>query len=69
VRFAALPGGRFVTMEKGVRRACVYRPDGGLERVIADDLSDSEFNYYLGRDGNGAVHLYDTGTKRHWEVS
>jgi len=69
VRFAALPGGRFVTMEKGVRRACVYLPSGELERVVTDELSDSEFNYYLGRDGNGMVHLYDTGTKRHWEVS
>ena len=69
VRFAALPGGRFVTMEKGVRRACVYLPSGELERVVTDNLSDSEFNYYLGRDGNGAVHLYDTGTKQHWEVS
>ena len=69
VRFAALPGGRFVTMEKGVRRACVYLPSGELERVVTDKLSDSEFNYYLGRDANGAVHLYDTGTKQHWEVS
>ena len=68
VRFAALPGGRFVTMEKGVRRACVYLPSGELERVITDKLSDSEFNYYLGRDG-GKIHLYDTGTKQHWEVS
>ena len=66
--FAALPGGRFVTMEKGVRRACVYLPSGELERVITDQLSDSEFNYYLGRDG-GKIHLYDTGTKQHWEVS
>ena len=63
-----LPGGRFVTMEKGVRRACVYLPSGELERVITDQLSDSEFNYYLGRDGS-KVHLYDTGTKQHWEVS
>jgi hypothetical protein len=55
-------------MEKGVRRACVYLPSGELERVITDKLSDSEFNYYLGRDG-GKVHLYDTGTKQHWEVS
>ena len=69
VRFAALSGGRFVTMEKGVRRACVYLPSGELERVVTDELSASEFNYYLGRDGAGAVHLYDTGTKRHWEVS
>lgn len=69
VRFAALPGGRFVTMEKGVRRACVYLPSGELERVIADDLSDSEFDYYLGRDADGTVHLYDSGTKRSWEVS
>ena len=69
VRFAALSGGRFATMEKGVRRACVYLPSGELERVIADDLSASEFNYYLGRDAAGTVHLYDAGTKRHWEVS
>ena len=69
VRFAALPGGRFVTMEKGVRRACVYLPSGELERVIADDLSDSEFNYCLGRDADGLVRLYDIGTKRSWEVS
>ena len=69
VRFAALPGGRFVTMEKGVRRACVYLPSGELERVVTDKLSDSEFNYYLGRDENGTVHLYDTGSKQHWEVS
>ena len=69
VRVAARPGGRFVTMEKGVRRACVYLPSGELERVVADDLSDSEFNYFLGRDADGAVHLYDTGTKHHWEVS
>ena len=67
--FAALPGGRFVTMEKGVRRACVYLPSGELERVVTDKLSDSEFNYYLGRDADGTVHLYDTGTKQHWEVS
>lgn len=69
VRFAALPGGRFVTMEKGVRRACVYLPSGELERIVAEQLSDSEFNYYLGRDENGKVHLFDTGTKQHWEVS
>lgn len=69
VRFAALPGGRFVTMEKGVRRACVYLPSGELERIVTDRLSDSEFNYYLGRDDNGKVHLYDTGTEQHWEIS
>jgi len=69
VRFAALPGGRFVTMEKGVRRACIYLPSGELERIVTDSLSSSEFDYFLGRDENGTVHLYDTGTKRHWEVS
>ena len=69
VRFAVLPGGRIVTMEKGVRRACVYQPSGAIERVVTDELSASEFNYFLGRDADGAVHLYDSGTKRHWEVS
>ena len=67
VRFAALPGGRFVTMEKGTRRACVYLPSGELEAVITDALSDSEFNYYLIRDGE-TVNLYDTGVRKHWEV-
>jgi hypothetical protein len=68
VRFAALTGGRFVTMEKGVRRTCVYLPSGELESVVTDTLSDSEYNYFLYRDGE-TVHLYDTGTQKHWEVS
>lgn len=68
VRFAALPRGRFVTMEKGVRRACIYLPSGELEQIITDKLSDSEYNFFLGRK-DGVVHLYDTGTKTHWEVS
>ena len=68
VRFAALTGGRFVTMEKGTRRACVYLPSGELESVISDALSDSEFNYYLLRDGE-TVHLYDTGARKYWEVA
>ena len=67
VRFAALPGGRFVTMEKGNCRACIYQPSGELETVLTDALSDSEFNYFLCRDGE-KVNLYDTGVKRHWEV-
>ena len=67
VRFAALTGGRFVTMEKGVRRACLYQPSGALESVVTDALSDSELNYYLYRDWE-TIHLYDTGVRRHWEV-
>jgi len=67
VRFAALSGGRFVTMEKGTRRACVYQPTGELESVVTDVLSDSEYNYYLWRD-EGTTHLYDTGIGKHWEV-
>lgn len=67
VRFAALPGGRFVTMEKGVRRAAIYSPSGALEKEITDELSNSEFNYFLSR-AHDVVQLYDTGVKRHWEV-
>ena len=67
VRFAALSGGRFVTMEKGTRRACVYLPSGELEAVISDNLTDSEFNYYLRRDGE-TVDLYDIGIRHHWKV-
>ena len=68
VRFAALPGGRFVTMEKGVRRACIYQASGALEQIVTEELSDSEFNYFLVRH-EGKIHLYDTGVKKHWEVS
>jgi len=67
VRFAALTGGRFVTMEKGVRRACIYRPSGELESVVTDRLSDSEHHYVLCRDGE-TIHFYDTGIRKHWEV-
>ena len=67
VRFAALAGGRFVTMEKGVRRICIYRPSGELDRVISDELSASEYDYYLYRDGI-KIMIYDTGAKKHWEV-
>jgi len=68
VRFAALTGGRFVTMEKGTRRACIYQPSGELEAVISDALSDSEVNYFFSRDGE-KVYLYDIGAKRHWKVN
>jgi len=68
VRFAVLAGGRFVTMEKGVRRACIYLPTGELESVVTDILSDSEYNYFLCRDGE-TVHLFDTGVRKHWEVA
>jgi len=67
VRFAALAAGRFVTMEKGVSRACIYLPTGELESVVTDALSDSELTYLLCRDGE-TIHLYDTGVRKHWEV-
>ena len=69
VRFAVLLGGRFVTMEKGTRRACIYQPSGELESVVMDALSDSKYNYYLCRDvETETIHLYDTGIRKHWEV-
>jgi hypothetical protein len=68
VRFAALSGGRFLTVEKGVRRICIYQPSGELERLVTDGLSPFEANYYLYRDGN-SVKIYDTGAKKYWEVS
>ena len=42
VRFAALAGGRFVTMEKGTRRVRIYAPSGAVEQELATDLSLSE---------------------------
>lgn len=35
VHFALLPGGRFVTSEKGITRIKLYSPDGKLEGVVA----------------------------------
>jgi hypothetical protein len=55
-------------MEKGTRRACLYQPSGELESVVTDALSDSEYNYFLFRDGE-AVKLYDTGIRKYWEVA
>lgn len=68
VRFAVLSGGRVVTMEKGVRRACLYKPSGELEQIVTDELSDSEFDYFLYRK-DGVVCLDDARTRKHWEVS
>lgn len=68
VRFAALSGGRFVTMEKGVRQACVYLPSGVRERFVTRDLSPSEFDYFLYRLGNTVV-LYDSKTHQKWEIA
>lgn len=67
VRFAALSRGRFVTMEKGTRRACVYLPSGELEQVLTDSLSSSEYNYYLYHTDE-AVYLFDAGTSRQRKV-
>lgn len=68
VRFAALTGGRFLTVEKGVRRICVYLPSGERDRIVSDELSQFEINYFLYRDEN-TIHIYDTGAKKHWEVA
>ena len=67
VRFAALAGGRFLTVEKGTRRVCVYLPSGELGRVVTDALSPHEANYFLYRDGD-MIKIYDTGAKKYWEV-
>ncbi|MBP5319871.1 MAG: hypothetical protein J6334_02700 [Kiritimatiellae bacterium] len=67
VRFAALAGGRFVTMEKGSCLARIYAPSGDLEREIATELSPSEYDYYLHRERR-VIHLYDTLLRSHWKV-
>jgi hypothetical protein len=66
VRFSALPNGRFLTMEKGSRKACIYLPSGELDRVVTDKLSGKEDNFYLYQTDH-AVHLYDAGTS--WEMA
>ncbi len=67
VRFAILARGRFVTMEKGTRRVCIYLPSGEIERLVTDSLSASEDNYYLYHK-NKTVYIYDSGTSQQWEV-
>ena len=68
VRFAVLSGGRVVTMEKGMRQACIYQPSGELDQMISDELSNSEFNYFLYRTDD-KVNVCDIGTKQQWEVA
>lgn len=67
VRFAALSNGRFLTMEKGTRKACIYSPSGDLERIVSNALSGSEENYYL-YHSDQTVHLFDNGTILQLEV-
>lgn len=67
VRFAALARGRFVTMEKGTRRICIYLPSGKLERIVTASLSAAENNYYLYHTDQ-TVYIYDAGTSQQWEV-
>lgn len=72
VRFAALSGGRFITMEKGRRQARLYAPSGDVLNVLVANLSASEHNYVL-------IHHEDTvymsdlqplnGRVRQWEIS
>ncbi len=70
VRFAALEGGRFLTMEKGKRQARLYAPSGKLLDVIVPDLSASEFHYEI-RKTPGKIYLIDHqsdfGQVRTWE--
>lgn len=70
VRFAALGGGRFLTMEKGRRQARLYAPSGELLEIIVPDLSASEFNYEIRKTGNKIYlidHQSDFGQARIWE--
>ena len=70
VRFVALEGGRFLTMEKGIRQARLYAPSGELLEVIVPDLSASEFNYEIRKTENKIYlidHQSDFGQTRTWE--
>ncbi len=70
VRFAALGGGRFLTMEKGIRQAKLYAPSGELLEVIVPDLSASEFNYEIRKTRDKIYlidHQSDFGQPRRWE--
>ena len=70
VRFVALEGGRFLTMEKGIRQARLYAPSGELLEVIVPDLSASEFNYEIRKTANKIYlidHQSDFGQTRTWE--
>jgi outer membrane protein assembly factor BamB len=67
VRFAVLSKGRFITIEKGTKRICIYQPSGEMERVVSDSLSSSEDNYYLYHKDK-VVYIFDAGTSRKWEI-
>ncbi|MGL4854542.1 MAG: hypothetical protein ACRC37_04740 [Lentisphaeria bacterium] len=67
VRFATLSNGRFVTMEKGSRVVAVYSPSGEKLKNVTNELSNSEFNYFLGRSGE-KIMLFDSFEHKSWEV-
>ncbi|MFG0249147.1 MAG: hypothetical protein ACF8OB_09700 [Phycisphaeraceae bacterium JB051] len=67
VRFAAMSNGRFLTMEKGTRQACLYSPSGNLLQTISNKLSTSEENFYMYQTDQ-AVHLFDAGTSQRLEI-
>jgi len=65
IAFAALDGGRFATMEKGVRRARIYLPSGEVERTIGRTLSSKPETYGVVAeivDGKGTIHFFDNET-------
>ena len=72
VRFAALSGGRFLTMEKGRRQARLYAPSGEVLNVLVADLSASEHNYVL-IHSEDRVYMSDlqplNGRVRQWEIN
>lgn len=72
VRFAAMSGGRFLTMEKGRRQARLYAPSGEVLNVLVANLSASEHNYVLIHNDD-RVYMSDlqplNGRVRQWEIN
>lgn len=72
VRFAALSGGRFLTMEKGRRQARLYAPSGEVLNILVANLSASEHNYVLIHHED-RVYMSDlqplNGRVRQWEIN
>ncbi len=72
--FALLPGGGFVTAEKGLPRVKVYRDDGSLESVVAaprefaedvvglDVAADAAGRVYAADPARGAVRVFERRT-------
>lgn len=61
VVFAAMRGGKFLTMEKGDRQVRLFQPDGIGRKLLVSELSNEPETYRIRRHKDGSLELFDRG--------